>query len=47
MREATCATCGHPVQLRVWSGLIFEDCGIHSLEGLPEALRLYRFAHAS
>jgi class 3 adenylate cyclase len=29
------------------SGLTFEDCGIHSLKGLPEALHLYRSTHAS
>jgi len=29
------------------SGPKFEDCGIHSLKGLPEALHLYRFTHAS
>jgi class 3 adenylate cyclase len=29
------------------SGLTFEDCGIHSLKGLPEALHLYRLTHAS
>jgi len=38
---------GEARDLVAGSGLTFEDCGIHSLKGLPEALHLYRFTHAS